>query len=76
MRFQDTTFYKEFGNNADEWKVVTNDGKVYIGDGWKEEYEDSNYKEATLYVAEKPTESLSVMRPKSKTVIATKFKAT
>ena len=47
MRFQDTTFYKEFGNNADEWKVVTNDGKVYVGKGWKKEYEDSNYKEAT-----------------------------
>lgn len=76
MRFQDTTFYKEFGNNAEEWKVVTNDGKIYVGKGWKQEYEDSNYKEATLYVAEKPTESLSVMRSKSKTVIATKFKAT
>lgn len=75
MRFQDTTFYKEFGNNAEEWKVVTNDGKVYVGKGWKKEYEDSNYKEATLYVAEKPTESLSIVRSKSKTVVATKFKA-
>ena len=75
MRFQDTTFYKEFGNNAEEWKVVTNDGKVYVGKGWKKEYEDSNYKEATLYVAEEPTKSLSVMRSKSKTVVATKFKA-
>jgi hypothetical protein len=76
MRFQDTTFYKEFGNNADEWKVVTNDGKVYVGKGWKKEYEDSNYKEATLYVAEKPTESLSIVRSKSKTIITPKFKAT
>ena len=76
MSFKDTTYYKEFGNDAEEWKVVTNDGKVYVGKGWKQEYEDSNYKEATLYVAEKPTESLSVMRSKSKTVIATKLKAT
>ncbi len=75
MKFSETEFYKHFGNNAEEWKVVTNDGKVYIGKGWKKEYEDSNYKEATLYVAEKPTESLSIVRSKSKTVIATKFKA-
>ena len=76
MKFSETEFYKHFGNNSEEWKVVTNDGKVYIGKGWKKEYEDSNYKEATLYVAEKPTESLSVVRSKSKTVIATKRKAT
>ena len=72
MKFSETEFYKHFGDA--EWKVTTNDGKVYIGKGWKKEYEDSNYKEATLYVAEKPTESLSIVRSKSKTVITPKFK--
>ena len=24
MRFQDTTFYKQFGNNAEEWKEAIN----------------------------------------------------
>lgn len=71
MSFQDTTFYKEFGNNAEEWKVVTNDGKVYVGKGWKKEYEDSNYKEATLYVADSRIE---IARKNSKTIVNTKFK--
>jgi hypothetical protein len=73
MRFDETEFYKHFGDA--EWMVVTYQGKVYKSENWLPIYEDSNYKEATLYVSEKPTQSLSVMRPKSKTVIATKFKA-
>ena len=71
MSFKNTTFYKQFGNNAEEWKVVTFEGKVYIGDGWKEEYEDSNYKEATLYVADSRIE---ISRKNSKTIVNTKFK--
>lgn len=73
MRFDETEFYKHFGDA--EWKVTTNEGKVYKSPNWIPKYEDSNYKEATLYVAEKPTESLSIVRSKSKTVVATKFKA-
>lgn len=74
MRFNETEFFKHFGDC--EYKVTTNEGKVYKSDNWLPVYEDKNYKEATLYVAEKSTENLSVMRPKSKTVITTKRKAT
>jgi hypothetical protein len=74
MKFNETEFYKHFGDA--EYKVTTNDGKVYKSANWLPSYEDSNYKEATLYVPEKPAESLSVVRSKSKTVIAAKFKAT
>jgi hypothetical protein len=74
MRFDETEFYKHFGNA--EWKVTTNEGKVYKSANWLPIYEDKNYKEGSIYVAENTAESLSVMRSKSKTVIATKFKAT
>lgn len=72
MKFEETEFYKHFGHH--EYKVTTNDGKVYKSPNWSPTYEDKNYKEATLYVPEKPTQDLSVMRSKSKTVIATKRK--
>ena len=72
MKFSETEFYKHFGNA--EWKVTTNDGKVYKSKNWLPSYEDKNYKEGLIYVSEKPTESLSVMRSKSKTVFAPKFK--
>jgi hypothetical protein len=74
MKFSETEFYKHFGEA--EWKVTTNDGKVYKSANWLPTYEDKNYKEGSIYVSEKPTEDLSVMRSKSKTVIAAKFKAT
>ena len=72
MKFSETEFYKHFGDA--EWKVTTNDGKVYKSKNWLLSYEDKNYKEGSIYVSEKPAESLSVVRSKSKTVIATKFK--
>jgi hypothetical protein len=72
MKFSETEFYKNFGDA--EWKVTTNDGKVYKSKNWLPSYEDKNYKEGSIYVSEKPAESLSVVRSKSKTNIATKFK--
>jgi hypothetical protein len=70
MKFSETEFYKHFGDA--EWKVTTNEGKVYKSRNWLPSYEDKNYKEGSIYVSEKPTESLSVMRSKSKTVIIPK----
>ena len=73
MRFDETEFYKHFGDA--EWKVITNEGKVYKSKNWLPSYEDKNYKERSIYVTENTAESLSVMRSKSKTVITPKFKA-
>jgi len=69
MSFEDTTFYKEFGDA--EWKVTTEDGKIHKSKKWLLKYEDVIYKEVTPYV---PTKQMQVMRSKSKTVIQTKFK--
>ncbi len=70
MSFEDTEFYKQFGDA--EWKVTTADGKIHKSKKWLLKYEDVIYKEVTPYVPEK--QKMSYVRPKSKTVITTKFK--
>ena len=69
MKFEDTVFYKEFGDA--EWKVTDSNGKIHKSKKWLLKYEDVIYKEVTPYV---PTKQMQVMRSKSKTVIQTKFK--
>jgi hypothetical protein len=69
MSFEDTEFYKQFGDA--EWKVTTEDGKIHKSKKWLLKYEDVIYKEVTPYV---PTKQMQVVRSKSKTVIQTKFK--
>jgi hypothetical protein len=69
MKFSETEFYKHFGDA--EWKVTTNDGKVYKSKNWLPSYEDKNYREAALYVADSRIE---VARKSSKTIVNTKFK--
>ena len=70
MRFDETEFYKHFGDA--EWKVTTNEGKVYKSKNWLPSYEDKNYKEGSIYVTENTAESLLVMRAKSKALITPK----
>jgi hypothetical protein len=48
MDFKETEFYKQFGDT--EWKVTTNDGKIYKSDGWLLRYEDVLKKEITPHV--------------------------
>jgi hypothetical protein len=74
MSFEDTTFFKQFGDA--EWKVTTEDGKIHKSKKWLLKYEDVLYKEVTPYVPTKNKDSLSYVRPKSKTVLTTKFKTT
>ena len=74
MKFEDTEFYKQFGNA--EWKVTTADGKIHKSKKWLLKNEDVLYKEVTPYVPTKNKDSLSYVRSKSKTVITTKFKTT
>ena len=74
MSFEDTTFYKEFGDA--EWKVTTEDGKIHKSKKWLLKYEDVLYTEVTPHVPTKNKDSLSYVRSKSKTVLTTKFKAT
>ncbi len=69
MKFSETEFYKHFGDA--EWKVTTNDGKVYKSKNWLPSYEDKNYKEGLMYVADSRIE---VARKSSKTIVNTKFK--
>jgi hypothetical protein len=69
MRFDETEFYKHFGDA--EWKVTTNEGKVYKSANWLPIYEDKNYKEGSIYVTDSRIE---VARKSSKTIINTKFK--
>lgn len=45
MKFQDTEFYKQFGDA--EWKVTTEDGKIHKSKKWLLRYEDVLYKEIT-----------------------------
>ena len=45
MKFEDTTFFKEFGDA--EWKVTTADGKVYKSPKWLLRYEDVLHKQIT-----------------------------
>jgi hypothetical protein len=58
---------KEWSPNA-EFKAVK-DGEVYKSKGWSDKFEDKEYTEITPYV---PTEKMSYMRKRSKTVITTK----
>jgi hypothetical protein len=69
MKFNETEFYKHFGDA--EYKVTTNDGKVYKSKNWLLSYEDKNYREAALYVADSRIE---ISRKNSKTIVNTKFK--
>ena len=70
MSFEDTTFYKEFGDA--EWKVTTEDGKIHKSKKWLLKYEDVLYKEVTPYVPDKTT--IKVNRKKSQTIVQTRFK--
>lgn len=45
MKFTDTKFYQQFGDA--EWKVTTNDGKIYKSDKWLLRYEDVLHKQIT-----------------------------
>jgi hypothetical protein len=76
MSFEDTEFYKQFGDA--EWKVTDLNGKIHKSKKWLLKYEDVIYKEVTPYVKPKAKskDTLSYVRPKSKTVLTTKFKAT
>ena len=69
MSFEDTTFFKEFGDA--EWKVTDLNGKIHKSKKWLLKYEDVLYTEVTPHV---PTKQMQVVRSKSKTVIETKFK--
>jgi hypothetical protein len=70
MKFEDTEFYKQFGDA--EWKVTTADGKIHKSKKWLLKYEDVIYKEVTPYVPTKPKEKMSYVRKRTKTVITTK----
>jgi hypothetical protein len=69
MAFEDTQFYKEFGDCA--WKVTLTDGSVKKSKAWLLTHEDSQYKEVTPHV-NKPTEKMSYVRKRSKTIITSK----
>jgi len=70
MSFEDTAFYKQFGDA--EWKVTTADGKIHKSKKWLLKYEDVIYKEVTPYVPDKTT--IKVNRKKSETIVQTRFK--
>jgi hypothetical protein len=48
MNFEDTEFYKQFGDA--EWKVTTVDGKIHKSRKWLLRYEDVLYKEIKPHV--------------------------
>jgi hypothetical protein len=68
--FEDTQFYKEFGDCA--WKVTLTDGSVKKSKAWLLKNEDVLYKEVTPHVPTKSTEKMSYVRSKSKTIITSK----
>jgi len=70
MSFEDTEFYKQFGDA--EWKVTTEDGKIHKSKKWLLKYEDVLYKEVTPHVSDKTT--IKVNRKKSETIVQTRFK--
>ena len=70
MSFEDTTFYKEFGDA--EWKVTDCNGKIHKSKKWLLKYEDVLYKEVTPHVPDKTT--IKVNRKKSETIVQTRFK--
>lgn len=53
MKFEDTEFYKQFGDA--EWKVTTEDGKIHKSKKWLLRYEDVLHKQVTPYT-HKPKE--------------------
>jgi len=63
MNFEDTEFYKQFGDA--EWKVTTIDGKIYKSKKWLLRYEDVLYKEITPYVNIKMSNVQSNAKKKS-----------
>ena len=70
MKFEDTEFYKQFGDA--KWKVTTADGKIHKSKKWLLKNEDVLYKEVTPYVPEKT--KIQVNRKKSNTIVQTRFK--
>jgi len=63
MNFEDTEFYKQFGDA--EWKVTTIDGKIYKSKKWLLRYEDVLYKEITPHVNIKMPNMQSSAKKKS-----------
>lgn len=48
MRFDETEFYKHFGDA--EWKVTTNDGRMFKSANWNYRHEDSGKKEMLVTI--------------------------
>jgi hypothetical protein len=65
MNFEDTEFYKQFGDA--EWKVTTVNGKIHKSDGWLLRYEDVLKKEITPHVNIKMPNVQSSAKKKSAT---------
>ena len=70
MKFEDTTFFKEFGDA--EWKVTDINGKIHKSKKWLLKNEDVLYKEVTPHTPEKT--KIQVNRKKSNTIVQTRFK--
>lgn len=73
MSFEDTEFYKQFGDCA--WKVTLTDGSIKKSKAWLLKNEDSLYREVKPHVTTKsePTaEKMFYVRKRSKTVITSK----
>ena len=70
MKFEDTTFFKEFGDA--EWKVTDINGKIHKSKKWLLKHEDVLYKEVTPHTSEKT--KIQVNRKKSNTIVQTRFK--
>ena len=51
MNFEDTEFYKQFGDA--EWKVTTVDGKIHKSKKWLLKHEDVLYKQITPHTHKK-----------------------
>jgi hypothetical protein len=74
LRQDNTDSIKDFVKSIKEWSPnaefkAVKDGEVYKSKGWSNKFEDKEYTEITPYV---PTEKMSYMRKRSKTVITTK----
>lgn len=70
MSFENTEFYKQFGDC--DWKVTLTDGTIKKSKSWLVKNEDVLYKEVTPHVPTKQTEKMSYVRSKSKTIITSK----
>jgi hypothetical protein len=71
MAFEDTLIFKELGLEEKIWKVTLTDGSIKKSKAWLLTHEDSQYKEVTPHVP-KPTEKMSYVRKRSKTIITSK----